>query len=103
MHLALAIRNRGYTNVPLRGSKLRVASRREVRLLRCASRTTQTKAKSRLFNLRRQVKSRVATTSSRLVQDISNVAIANRVIELSSFRRCLRLATPTQIYLQQLV
>ncbi|MEH1834126.1 MAG: hypothetical protein V7L29_19150 [Nostoc sp.] len=30
------------------------------------------------------------------------VAIANRMIELSSFRQCLRLATPTQ-YLQQLV
>ncbi|WP_414515364.1 hypothetical protein [Nostoc sp. PCC 9305] len=45
----------------------------------------QTNAKPRLFNLRRQVKSRVAAASSRLVQDMSNVAIANRMIELSSF------------------
>ncbi|MEH2205674.1 MAG: hypothetical protein V7K53_16600 [Nostoc sp.] len=45
----------------------------------------RTNAKPRLFNLPPQLKSCVAATSIRLVQDISNVAIANRMIELSSF------------------
>ncbi|MEH2271066.1 MAG: hypothetical protein V7K68_22060 [Nostoc sp.] len=97
MHLALAIRNRGYTNVLLpygtlreHRSKLRVASRREVRLsrLRCASRTMQTNAKPRLFNLRRLVLSRVAATSSRLMQDISSPSSRRLILADSGFASC---------------
>ncbi|WP_375506416.1 hypothetical protein [uncultured Nostoc sp.] len=37
----------------------------------------------------------MAKETYELLAHTDNVAIANRMIELSSFQRCLRLATPT--------